>query len=91
MFGSLYFILIKFQLAVKLAILELMCFVCRIVGRKPLAESQFDCFSLLCCSAVCDCSSAFLLNLYLTFTLLFKVIIYNLIPTIFLVLSIKLI
>ncbi len=50
-----------------------------------------DCFSLLCCCAVCDCSSAFLLNLYLTFTLLFKVIIYNLIPTIFLVLSIKLI
>ncbi len=55
------------------------------------SESQFDCFSLLCCCAVCDCSSAFLLNLYLTFTLLFKVIIYNLIPTIFLVLSIKLI
>ncbi len=49
------------------------------------------CFCLLCCCAVCDCSSAFLLNLYLTFTLLFKVIIYNLIPTIFLVLSIKLI
>ncbi len=55
------------------------------------SESQFDCFSLLCCCAVCDCSSAFLLNFYLTFTLLFKVIIYNLIPTIFLVLSIKLI
>ncbi len=28
MFGSLYFILIKYQLAVKLAMLELMCFVC---------------------------------------------------------------
>ncbi len=47
--------------------------------------------SVSVCCAVCDCSSAFLLNLYLTFTLLFKVIIYNLIPTIFLVLSIKLI
>ncbi len=52
---------------------------------------QFDCFSLLCCCAVCDVALLFLLNLYLTFTLLFKVIIYNLIPTIFLVLSIKLI
>ncbi len=28
MFGSLYFILRKYQLAVKLAMLELMCFVC---------------------------------------------------------------
>ncbi len=28
MFGSLYFILIKYQLAVKLAMLELMCFLC---------------------------------------------------------------
>ncbi len=28
MFGSLYFILIKYQLAVKLAMLELMCCVC---------------------------------------------------------------
>ncbi len=28
MFGSLYFILLKYQLAVKLAMLELMCFVC---------------------------------------------------------------
>ncbi len=59
-----------------------------------------DCFSLshssiasVCCAAVRFVIVAllFLLNLYLTFTLLFKVIIYNLIPTIFLVLSIKLI
>ncbi len=28
MFGSLYFILIKYQLAVKLAMLELMCVFC---------------------------------------------------------------
>ncbi len=47
----------------------------------------------VCCAAVRFVIVAllFLLNLYLTFTLLFKVIIYNLIPTIFLVLSIKLI
>ncbi len=37
------------------------------------------------------CSFAFLLNLYLTITLLFKVIKYYLIPTIFLILSIRLI
>ncbi len=61
----------------------------RVVSYLVLTASV--CFCLLCCCAVCDCSSAFLLNLYLTFTLLFKVIIYNLIPTIFLVLSIKLI
>ncbi len=26
------------------------------------SESQFDCFSLLCCCAVCDCSSAFFIE-----------------------------
>ncbi len=38
MFGSLYFILIKYQLAVKLAMLELMCFVC------VCARDHFNCF-----------------------------------------------
>ncbi len=40
MFGSLYFILIKYQLAVKLAMLELMCFVCVCALRRD----HFNCF-----------------------------------------------
>ncbi len=50
MFGSLYFILIKYQLAVKLAILELMCFVCVFffvcvcVCVHALRHDHFNCF-----------------------------------------------
>ncbi len=36
MFGSLYFILIKYQLAVKLAMLELMCVCARVCARRSL-------------------------------------------------------
>ncbi len=43
MFGSLYFILIKYQLAVKLAMLELMC-VCA-------------CARVCVCVCVCACAS----------------------------------
>ncbi len=46
MFGSLYFILIKYQLAVKLAMLELMCFVCvrvRVRVRVRMRD-HFNCF-----------------------------------------------
>ncbi len=39
MFGSLYFILIKYQLAVKLALLELMCFVC-VCAHAPARSLQ---------------------------------------------------
>ncbi len=50
MFGSLYFILIKYQLAVKLAMLELMCFVCVCVcvcvcvHVRALRRDHFNCF-----------------------------------------------
>ncbi len=46
MFGSLYFILIKYQLAVKLAMLELMC-VCECV-----------CVCVCACECVCVCACA---------------------------------
>ncbi len=48
MFGSLYFILIKYQLAVKLAILELMCFVCACVCVRMLRRDHFHCFLVVC-------------------------------------------
>ncbi len=46
MFGSLYFILIKYQLAVKLAMLELMCVcVCACVcARACVCRNHFNCF-----------------------------------------------
>ncbi len=49
MFGSLYFILIKYQLAVKSAILELMCFVCVCVCARA---------RVCVCVCVCVCASA---------------------------------
>ncbi len=58
MFGSLYFILIKYQLAVKLAILELMCVcvcacvcvcvcACVCVCVRALRRDHFNCFLIL--------------------------------------------
>ncbi len=44
MFGSLYFILIKYQLAVKLAMLELMCVRVRVCVRARVCE----------CVCLCD-------------------------------------
>ncbi len=44
MFGSLYFILTKYQLAVKLAMLELMCCVCVCVCVCTLRRNHFNCF-----------------------------------------------
>ncbi len=44
MFGSQYFILIKYQLAVKLAMLELMCvYACECV-RACVCRDHFNCF-----------------------------------------------
>ncbi len=44
MFGSLYFILIKYQLAVKLAILELMCVCASVCVCVCVWHDHFNCF-----------------------------------------------
>ncbi len=51
MFGSLYFILIKYQLAVKLAMLELMC-VC-VCTRLRASVYAFACECVRVCVRVC--------------------------------------
>ncbi len=53
MFGSLYFILIKYQLAVKLAMLDLMCVCVRVRVSVRMCEcvcvcrDHFNCFLIL--------------------------------------------
>ncbi len=60
MFGSLYFILIKYQPAVKLAMLELMCVCARV------CVCVFVCVCVRACVCVCVC----LCSLTVVFTLL---------------------
>ncbi len=53
MFGSLYFILIKYQLAVKLAMLELMCVRECVRARVRVCVRAQVCVSV--CASVCVC------------------------------------
>ncbi len=53
MFGSLYFILIKYQLAVKLAMLELMCASACVC----VCASVCVCVRVCVCVCVCVCAS----------------------------------
>ncbi len=55
MFGSLYFILIKYQLAVKLAMLELMCV--RVRECVCVCARVCVCVCVRVCVSVCECDA----------------------------------